>query len=550
MFQSSSLSLIKSEFDNVFSEILDHIDLLVRNFNQEALSNFIGRVDQVRGVAKLIELPAVEAATISIIGSLQRYEQLDNEGQEEVLDKISYLIVKTQTYIEFIMNKHQDIPELLLPPINELRRHEKLSPLRESSFFKMQEDLAPLMFDMNTPSGSKRAAKIKRIRLMYQIGLVSVLTNQNSKAGLEMLGRSLMRLAETTCRNPSKSLWWLAGAIVACIHDGQLHLTHERKRLFGEIDRTIREFITSARKESLVYCEPELATNLCYLIALIPSPQPAVTQLMELYQVPKAPINEQSLLAHHRMYSGPDDAVVKSAILSVHEEVTAMLSRLRVVSRDKSTHNDSLKMELRSELRQISNILSILELSQDQSEIARLEALLDSLGKNDQNSQIGDMFNEIIETLQGVSNSIARIEEVRNTIKKQSSKPSLLDESGANTCIEYRVTMQRCNQNLQHYYDKPNEELLVKLPSLFAKVAEGLTFIGFDQMAAVLFETNQVLTAMSTDNGLTLDKDQVEALADISTSVDYYLEGLLSNQTMLDRVIQLAQESLAALKQS
>src|SRR5690606_33174806 len=97
-------------------------------------------------------------------------------------------------YLENVETHRQELPEVLLPAINDLRQAGGQSPLPESFFFSARLDLARPPAESRRLEPGARATLVRQLRHMYQLGLLGFLRDQNPQAGIKLMARAFARL--------------------------------------------------------------------------------------------------------------------------------------------------------------------------------------------------------------------------------------------------------------------------------------------------------------------------------------------------------------------
>src|SRR3546814_19720319 len=110
------------------------------------------------------------------------------------------------------ISSRQEIPELLLPAINALRQACAQPPLPESFFFSVRLDHARPALDVPVRSGAAPVAEARRLRQMYQVGLLGFIREENLPASLKLMGRALTRLDHLFVASPGGRLCWYGSA--------------------------------------------------------------------------------------------------------------------------------------------------------------------------------------------------------------------------------------------------------------------------------------------------------------------------------------------------
>src|SRR5690606_35024104 len=110
-----------------------------------------------------------------------------SQSPEILISALGNAIILLERYLEYIQIKNQEMPELILDGLNELRRVSGKAPMPESHFFSVNlscerfPDAAPAKVD-----ASEKTRLIRRMRHMYQVGLLGVLRGENNHVNLKL----------------------------------------------------------------------------------------------------------------------------------------------------------------------------------------------------------------------------------------------------------------------------------------------------------------------------------------------------------------------------
>lgn len=209
---ATSLSLVRDELFATMEEAeqgLEHF-IIDRN-NGSLLQQAVENLKQVRGTLKLIELTGAELLAQEILQLATDIPVGAGEERDTQLAALSNALYVLGRYLESVDASRQEMPELLLPPINALRLVSAQSPLAESFFFSARLDHArpPVVAAVREPAA--RMTEARRLRQMYQVGLLGFIREDNAPASLKLMARALSRLDLLFANTSAGRLCWLGG---------------------------------------------------------------------------------------------------------------------------------------------------------------------------------------------------------------------------------------------------------------------------------------------------------------------------------------------------
>src|SRR5690606_35735359 len=252
---SASLNLVKEQIDESLAIAESNLEQFVEEpDNDSRLRASIEQFSQIKGVFKLINLPGASMLSEELEQLGHRIIARHNQNNERELAAISGAIMLLAHYLEYVEVKKRALPVLLIPVINEIRALLDKSLVTESVFFELKDNAPrPPKPGNPVPDLAQIDRTGRRLRHMYQVGLLGIFRNQKVPTNAKLMHRALTRL-DSMCGNaPVSRLLWLAQGALEAIGANRVELNTARKSLFGMIDRQIKQVVfqgeTAMRKE-------------------------------------------------------------------------------------------------------------------------------------------------------------------------------------------------------------------------------------------------------------------------------------------------------------
>src|SRR5690606_11427533 len=245
--------------------------------NGSLLQQAVENLQQVRGTLNLIELAGAELLAQEVLQQATDIPAGAGEERDGQLAALSNALYVLRRYLENVDASRQAMPALLLPAINDLRQAGSQPPLPESFFFSVRLDQQR---PAGVPGAALSAGDARRLRHMFQVGLLGFIREDNPQAGLKLMLRALSRLDGLFADKPAGRLYWVATAAVESQLDGQLLPRKSRKQLFSRLDREIKQALAANGS----YEAPRsLLKELLYLVALADSRGPQASAVREVF---------------------------------------------------------------------------------------------------------------------------------------------------------------------------------------------------------------------------------------------------------------------------
>src|SRR5690606_7096385 len=197
--------------------------------NGELLQNCIDGVKQIRGILSLIQLKGVDLLAeelVEHITDITLDAAPNNDRKLELLTSAFFILPR---YLEYCTQTSRSMAMLLIPYINDLRLARRAAPLPESYYYNVE--LPRINHTPRTASlapGENLIAVVRRLRHMYQTGLLKVLKGEQVKPSLGIMARAFARLEGISGAGPSSTLWWLGGVLLQELGEQGLQLSKSR----------------------------------------------------------------------------------------------------------------------------------------------------------------------------------------------------------------------------------------------------------------------------------------------------------------------------------
>ncbi len=547
---ATSLSMVRDELFATMAETQQYLEqFLDARDNGALLQHAVTNLQQIKGILSLVELTgaellAEEAHTLTMdipVGA--------TEERNEQLTAINNALHVLRSYLEQLEANWIEMPELLLPAINKLRSAGQQTPLPESFFFAARVDSQR----PSTPAKPRNAESLalsRRLRHMYQIGLLAFIRDENPQASLRLMMRALLRLDQLYAGQPSSHLYWVGAGALESQADAQLLPKKSRKQLFARIDREIK-----LQCDNPDYVAPRsVIKDLLYLIALANSTGDIAEQVRNLTNLPDLPFTDHMLDDEYQRLSGPGQNVLRSLSVAIREELTSAKDILDLIER--GTAENSILNNFHNILAKLEKTLSMVGLS------GASNALKQHLKKVEGWDEISTIESgsllALADSLLYIESMVAGLERGERQIKNQKNEPIDENESFArNQLIEARIVVNEeaksglslAKRAITSYLESDGDKMhLANVPSSLMLVRGGLLFLDQERAAEQVGACANYIQARMLEAETMPSEQQLDTLADALTSLEYYLEGGVLLHAKENRsVLDLADESLRAL---
>ncbi|MDP2244933.1 ferrous iron transporter B [Pseudomonas sp.] len=548
----TSLSLVRSELFTTMEEAESSLEhFIAERHNGSLLQQAVESLHQVRGTLNLVELTGAELLAQEVLEQATDIPAGAGEERDAQLSALSNALHVLRRYLESVDVHRQEMPELLLPAINDLRQAGGQAALPESFFFSVRLDharprTAPVALD-----AAAKEVEGRRLRHMYQVGLLGFIREQNPQASLKLMGRAMLRLDSLYANEPRGRLCWIGAAAVEAQFDGQLLARKSRKQLFSRIDRELKQVLANSQYET----PRSLLKELLYLVALADSHGPAATPVRELFGLTSLPFTDHLLEEEYQRLAGPGQAVMRSLSSAIREELTSVKDMLDLIERG-TVQAENLG-NLHALLGKLSKTLGMVGLSSADNVLnAQLQTVAAWSEEHPPHPQELLKLADAVLYAEGMVASLERGERRDTSVGQLPPGRELesfayyqLNEARIVVIDEARGGLALAKRAITAYLEANGDRMhLSNVPFSLQAVRGGLWFLGQERAAALVGACAEYIQTQMFEAPQMPSEQMLETLADALSSLEYYLEaGAVMRPETQPSVLDLAAESVRAL---
>lgn len=544
---ASSLGLVRDELFATIEEAEANLEqFIVERNNGSLLQQAVDNLHQVRGTLNLIELTGAELLAQEVLDQATDIPAGVGQERDAQLAALSNALHVLRRYLEGLDVHRQEMPELLLPAINDLRQACRQPPLPESFFFSVRLDQARPRMAPPALDAAAKESEGRRLRQMYQVGLLGFIREQNPAASMKLMGRAMSRLDKLFANEPRGRLCWLSAAALEAQNDGQLLPRKSRKQLFSRIDRELRQMLINGAYEP----PRSLLKELLYLVALSGGQGPMAAEVRELFGITALPFTDHLLEEEYQRLSGPGKAVMRSLSSAIREELASVKDLLDLIERG-TLQGDGLS-SLHALLGKLSKTLAMVGLSSAGNSLA---TQLPTVNKWCEGTPAeADELITLADAVLYVEGMVATLERGER-VSQPRPEPELctfaqhqLFEARIVVLDEARAGLALAKRAITAYLEAAGDRMhLANVPFSLQAVRGGLWFLGQERAAVLVGACADYIQTQMLDAEQMPAEARLEVLADALSSLEYYLEA--DTGLAQPSVLDLATESVRALGQ-
>ncbi|PVY78213.1 hypothetical protein C8D92_102253 [Tamilnaduibacter salinus] len=555
--KSQSFDLVKSEIEQTIKQAEASLERFQENRDSgEDLQNCVDFLNQLRGIFVLVELrggmmlcqEAVAVANDVPVGA--------NDDKNHLLTALSSALFILRRYVEYYHQQRVDHPELLLPVTNDLREARREKPYPESCFFDIPSESKPDFCDVLSidPLGEDVQFEVyaRRMRLMYQVGLLGILRDRDETISLKLLGRASKGLARL-CRNADMGPFWcLMTLTMETMLDRAMAFGKIRKRLMMRIERYVRELVYVGPVASRKDVPDSLVRDLVYILYRSGSANPEVSRVLQDYGLAPAEFPEHLMEAHRKRLYGPGEDVLQSLSEALQEELNQLKDKVDIIERGIEPDLSELS-SISASLDSLSNTLSVLDLKK-LSELAGKEAAKLKAWEADNHlpgdDELYGLANAVLSiedaAMQMVTRGITTETDALATVKPADEQSLYLREALIVVADEARAALTLAKRAITAFLESDYDKMhLANVPGTLRSIWGGFAMLEDREASEILSRIVESIEERLLESREPPAEGMLEALADALTSLEYYIETLGAGETGNPDLLKLAEQSLS-----
>ncbi|UVK91194.1 Hpt domain-containing protein [Pseudomonas sp. B21-051] len=515
------------------------------------LDECLAYIHQVHGSLQMVEFYGAALLAEEMEHLVEALQQGRVAHRDEALHLLLQAFGQLPIYLDRVQSARRDLPLVVLPLINDLRSARGDSLLSETSLFSPPlPDLPPLSAEaLAALEPAEWPNVLRKLRQMLQMALVGLLREQDDQTHLEYLAKVFQRLEALSGDAPLSPLWQVASALVEGMREGAIANSPALRSLFKDADRELKRLLEQGPRGLNQPPPPELLKSLLFYIAKAEHPTGQMLTMKDRYSLDDALPDSAMVDEERARLAGPDRDAMRSVLAALCEELVRVKERLDLFVRSDRQHTSDLE-SLLAPLRQIADTLAVLGFGQPRKVIIDQLAVVLSLAQGQREPNDATLMDVAGALLYVEANLAGMVGTVEPESPEDARLPTTdLTQIHQIVIKEARICLQQAKDMIVDYIDADwDRQQLQPLPELLTQVRGALAMIPLSRAASLVEACNSFIR-----EHLLLDPhqpgwQQLDNLADVITSLEYYLERLSDDpQAPNEQLLDVAQNSLASL---
>ena len=553
----AALEWVTGEINETLKDARQALEAYVENPQDSTRIRFcLTHIHQVYGSLQMVEFygAALMAEEMETLAEAMMNEQVNDLAEaQEVLMRA---ILQFPLYLDKVKTTRRDHPVMVLPLLNDLRIVRGESLLTETKLFTPNLAVAKAIHGSRLPQSQDNTlfvAMLTKLAQMYQYAAAGILRGVKLDENLAYLIKVFSRLHKLSQGTAKQSLWKVSLALAEGLASDSIELSASIKNLLRQLNREIKILHKHGIKALDVSASDELLKNLLYYIACAGKPtaaNSAQSQVFVDYDLANAMPEggEMESAQADDMLAAPDSETLRSVVSALKDELDS-IKHVLDVSISGIEVDDPIDQSLLI-MQRVADTMAVLGIGNLRKQV---QAQCDILAEASSSS--AELSHDL---LSSVASSIVEIENNLDAVAAGQLNAVVTNTVGASVQIDQaqECVLRESRNGLEHVKDfivefivsQWNPEHLQSVPATLREISGGLNIILQRRSAKILdgcasFIEEQLLQKLNTPQWSTLN-----ALADVITGVEYYLERISSERRDDDELLLAsAEKSLAVL---
>ncbi len=545
------------------------------NQTRQALETFVenpGDATQMRFCATYLHQVYGTLQMVEIYGGALLAEEMENLAnallngeigqKEDAYDVLMRAILQLPSYLEGLEHGQMDMPVALLPLLNDLRAVRGENLLSENAFFVPNLSISPPQPQL--PPGKTYPdiqVYARKLRPLFQVSLLGWYRDQDAIGSLKKLSAVLRELQNASQTDAARRLWWIAGGVIEALIDGGLETGTSVKLLMGHVDLEIRRLIRNGEAVFEHAPPTELLKNCLYYTGTAQSGGPRVSSLKQAFQLEELLPYSGALEEARDNLKGSNADLMDSVSAVIKEDLLGIKDQLDIFVRNSGRDVATLG-PLGDSLRRIADTLAMLGLGNLRKVIQQQAGHIDAFVEADEipdDSLLMEMASALLYVEASLENPDTKPGGHEATdaadlgLGDEEESPVLMPAGEQAQIVnlvinESRELLTDVKEGLNTFaVDSRSFGPIEDVPAKLAQIKGALAVLNFQRAAelldaAVKYVRDDVLGRQQVPDAMALD-----ALADVITSIEYYLEAIEEARAHPETILAVAELSVEEL---
>lgn len=555
----NSLKIVREEIEDGIAQSATEFEAYLANQEIDThLAAAEEKIAQIGGTFRLLEYPGAALLADEMSLTLKAIADVGRKTTDALLKSLTHAYFVLPRYIEFVAVEQKALPILVLPYVNEMRAARKDDLLPEYHFFKENINCIGTLAAINKPGQIEQLlSDAKRLSHMYQTGFVGLMREPGNNLHYQYSLRALNRIVSLLGDSSSTELLRLAAAALSCMAEGKLELTFNRKHNLASIEKLLRSIVSKGETAIADLNSEHLTRDFLFMLMLSNHASPEISEIKAAFSLPELKTSDDNIVEKRNIMQGPNQNTLETVIKALSEELRSAKDVLEI-SAEKGVIEESENILIKDVVTRVADTLGILNLEGPKVILLEQVAALESYRNSSKTVDV-ESFQQLADAIIYVESALSSLDRRETTVEKlneadhsQRSKiiaDSYLAEAKKQVIEEAKAGINLVKRAISSYVDANYDSAhIANVAVTLDTVRGGLQVLNYARAAAILtscaaFVTNHIKVSSSQSQHHQL----LDTLADTLISLEYYLNEVEFSHRSNDKILDVAEESLAAL---
>ena len=540
----NSLRWVKKELDLILQEAQASLSAYIEDTSElDRLRESVEHLHMVQGTLQMVEL----------YGAAQLAEEMEKVSEallngkidkvDDAYDVLMRSMLQLPDYLESLQSGSKDVPMVLLPLLNDLRASRNAHLLSENVLFFPDVDTEGGQPEIKVEAGAL-VASAKKLRPHYQVGLLGWFKGQKVSASLKRILAVLNELEKKSAQPSIRRIWSISAALIEGLTKNGIDSNVSIKMLLGQVDRSIKQLIDTDEQAFAENTPNDLLKNLLYYVARVTTESPRVKNIKTTYRLEELLPGDTELEEARSGMGGLNAELLSTVSAGIREDLLEVKDALEIFVHSEVQDLGRLN-NLPTLLAKIADTLSMLGLGMPREQVLEQQKVISSI-INKTEKATDELIMNVAGVLLSVESQLNSFIANRSSMSSEDMAPKRVGDLDDMPEAEYlEVLSAVIGEALQDfndarsailsYLENPEDKSLLELILQRLDEVDGAMFmLPIQKLKHQISSIRDYVTTVMLNAGHMPEAEVQNDLADVVTSIEYYLEAILEGRPDLE----------------
>ncbi len=556
-FSNSSMEMIEPELIEALSRVSSQLDTLVeQSLNDQDPAKVLAerlsaQLGEVKGVFTMLDLPVAADLAEQLRQAIEKVcnaRKSISEKEYQALFSSAYLLPR---FFEYICLTGVTSPLLLAPCFYSLASAGFSTFIAESELagfsynLKVEKNYAEATAETSQPP-AELSSTFRRLRQMYQTGLIGMLRDDDVSAKLVLLDRVASRCIKLCADSKTAIVWRLVKRYIEALSNGQLELTSQRRYFFAKFDRSLKILEKDPVAGANTLPEVPVLRELTFLLLLVDSEHNHCTDLSSLAVFGEVSVSDNTIVEQRQAMERSTHKALLSMLAAIEEELGGAKRILDMMSESGVCENSDIAALIES-CERIAAVLSMGSFSVAAKVITEsVETIASWRDRVPEQEELLDVANMMLYVESALLTG-SLVDQNVDADKNATVARGLLQQAQVSLYREAKANIGLAKRSLTSYLESNfDSEHIANVSHTLNILSGAFDMVGIAN-ASELMKKCSVSIDEEYKNPDENSQEALETLADALISAEYLLDELESGRGIDGGISKLIDDSLVAL---